>query len=83
MNVLNVPIILPDSRAHGRSASGSSQKIHGLAGKKRAHSGRWLCLVVILYIIIEQILFSLLALTAAHMDARRVAAPRSPTIFAR
>lgn len=26
MNVLNVPIILPDSRAHGRSASGSSQK---------------------------------------------------------
>jgi hypothetical protein len=26
VNVLNVPIILPDSRAHGRSASGSSQK---------------------------------------------------------
>ncbi|KAJ5154858.1 uncharacterized protein N7500_010297 [Penicillium coprophilum] len=26
MNVLNVPIILPDSRAHGRSASGSSQR---------------------------------------------------------
>ncbi|KAJ5970319.1 uncharacterized protein N7479_000237 [Penicillium vulpinum] len=26
MNVLNVPIILPDSRTHGRSASGSSQK---------------------------------------------------------
>ncbi|KAJ5774955.1 hypothetical protein N7457_009851 [Penicillium paradoxum] len=25
VNVLNVPIILPDSRAHGRSASGSSQ----------------------------------------------------------
>ncbi|KAJ5615070.1 hypothetical protein N7537_000184 [Penicillium hordei] len=26
MNVLNVPIILPDSRAHGRSASGCSQR---------------------------------------------------------
>ncbi|CAI7598951.1 unnamed protein product [Penicillium glandicola] len=26
MNVLNVPIILPDSRSHGRSASGSSQR---------------------------------------------------------
>ncbi|KAJ5816079.1 hypothetical protein N7447_008312 [Penicillium robsamsonii] len=26
MNVLNVPIILPDSHAHGRSASGSSQR---------------------------------------------------------
>ncbi|KAJ5788964.1 uncharacterized protein N7518_005975 [Penicillium psychrosexuale] len=26
MNVLNVPIILPDSRSHGRSVSGSSQK---------------------------------------------------------
>ncbi|KAJ5207763.1 hypothetical protein N7449_002142 [Penicillium cf. viridicatum] len=26
MNVLNVPIILPDSRTHGRSASGSSQR---------------------------------------------------------
>ncbi|KAJ5259422.1 hypothetical protein N7478_012403 [Penicillium angulare] len=26
LNVLNVPIILPDSRAHGRSNSGSSQK---------------------------------------------------------
>ncbi|KAJ5245427.1 hypothetical protein N7489_005523 [Penicillium chrysogenum] len=30
MNVLNVPIILPDSRAHGRSASGSSQKSDNL-----------------------------------------------------
>jgi hypothetical protein len=30
VNVLNVPIILPDSRAHGRSASGSSQTSENL-----------------------------------------------------